>query len=132
MTSTKGPVVQHLAINVRDIEASHRFYTDVLGFEHCGTLAIPGILAGSILAFAKALGEFGATITFVSNIPGETQTLKWVPEKSGMYPMYCTDFCSALHQEMQGYVRVSPKGSSVPITFSLGKNSADPAEIDKK
>lgn len=38
-------------------------------------LAIPGILAGSILAFAKALGEFGATITFVSNIPGETQTL---------------------------------------------------------
>ena len=43
MTSTKGPVVQHLAINVRDIEASHRFYTDVLGFEHCGTLAIPGI-----------------------------------------------------------------------------------------
>ena len=38
-------------------------------------LAAPGILAGSILAFAKALGEFGATITFVSNIPGETQTL---------------------------------------------------------
>jgi molybdate transport system permease protein len=38
-------------------------------------LAAPGILAGAILAFAKALGEFGATITFVSNIPGETQTL---------------------------------------------------------
>jgi molybdate transport system permease protein len=38
-------------------------------------LAIPGILAGAILGFAKALGEFGATITFVSNIPGETQTL---------------------------------------------------------
>jgi molybdate transport system permease protein len=38
-------------------------------------LAGPGILAGSILALAKALGEFGATITFVSNIPGETQTL---------------------------------------------------------
>ncbi len=38
-------------------------------------LAIPGIAAGSILAFAKALGEFGATITFVSNIPGETQTI---------------------------------------------------------
>lgn len=38
-------------------------------------LALPGILAGMILAFAKALGEFGATITFVSNIPGETQTL---------------------------------------------------------
>jgi molybdate transport system permease protein len=38
-------------------------------------LAAPGILVGAILAFAKALGEFGATITFVSNIPGETQTL---------------------------------------------------------
>ncbi len=38
-------------------------------------LALPGVLAGVILAFAKALGEFGATITFVSNIPGETQTL---------------------------------------------------------
>ena len=38
-------------------------------------LAAPGILAGAILGFAKALGEFGATITFVSNIPGETQTI---------------------------------------------------------
>ena len=38
-------------------------------------LAWPGILAGTVLGFAKALGEFGATITFVSNIPGETQTL---------------------------------------------------------
>jgi molybdate transport system permease protein len=38
-------------------------------------LAVPGILAGMILSFAKAMGEFGATITFVSNIPGETQTL---------------------------------------------------------
>jgi molybdate transport system permease protein len=38
-------------------------------------LILPGILAGMILAFARALGEFGATITFVSNIPGETQTL---------------------------------------------------------
>ncbi len=38
-------------------------------------LIVPGILAGAILAFAKAIGEFGATITFVSNIPGQTQTL---------------------------------------------------------
>lgn len=38
-------------------------------------LIMPGILAGSILAFAKAMGEFGATITFVSNIPGQTQTV---------------------------------------------------------
>ena len=38
-------------------------------------LALPGILAGVALHFARALGEFGATITFVSNIPGQTQTL---------------------------------------------------------
>ena len=55
-------------------------------------------------------------------MPGETQTLKWIPEKPGIYPFYCTDFCSALHQEMQGYVRVSPAGSSVPLLFSTGKN----------
>ena len=38
-------------------------------------MALPGIVAGTILAFAKALGEFGATITFVSNIPGQTRTI---------------------------------------------------------
>jgi len=38
-------------------------------------LALPGVIAGAVLAFAKSLGEFGATITFVSNIPGETQTI---------------------------------------------------------
>ena len=38
-------------------------------------LAMPGILAGTMLGFARALGEFGATITFVSNVPGQTQTL---------------------------------------------------------
>ncbi|WP_163849281.1 molybdate ABC transporter permease subunit [Pseudooceanicola aestuarii] len=38
-------------------------------------LILPGVLAGAVLSFAKAMGEFGATITFVSNIPGQTQTL---------------------------------------------------------
>lgn len=38
-------------------------------------LALPGVLAGTVLGFARSLGEFGATITFVSNVPGETQTL---------------------------------------------------------
>ena len=57
-------------------------------------------------------------------MPGETQTLKWVPDRVGVIPIYCTDFCSALHQEMQGYVRVSPAGSTVPLTFSTGKVNA--------
>ena len=55
-------------------------------------------------------------------MPGETQTLAWKPDRIGVFPIYCTDFCSALHQEMQGYVRVSAPGSNVPITFSTGKN----------
>jgi len=48
-------------------------------------------------------------------MPGETQTLKFVADQVGVLPFYCTDFCSALHQEMQGYLRVSPKGSKVPL-----------------
>ncbi len=39
------------------------------------SIILPGVLAGAVVGFAKALGEFGATITFVSNIPGETQTI---------------------------------------------------------
>jgi nitrous-oxide reductase len=55
--------------------------------------------------------------------PGETRTLKWVPKAAGIYPFYCTDFCSALHQEMQGYVRVSPAGSSVPLTAGISEKA---------
>jgi nitrous-oxide reductase len=55
-------------------------------------------------------------------MPGETATLNWKPSKVGIVPFYCTDFCSALHQEMSGYIRVSPAGSSVPISYSLGTN----------
>jgi len=57
-------------------------------------------------------------------MPGETTTLKWIPDRVGIFPMYCTDFCSALHQEMQGYVRVSPAGSSIPLSFHVGKKPA--------
>lgn len=59
-------------------------------------------------------------------MPGETQTYKWKPTATGIYPFYCTDFCSALHQEMQGYVRVSPTNSNLALNFSTGKNLPDP------
>ena len=52
-------------------------------------------------------------------MPGRNVYTKMVPKKAGMFPMYCTDFCSALHQEMQGYVRVSPAGSSTPLLTAL-------------
>ncbi|MEZ4987267.1 MAG: hypothetical protein R2795_19860 [Saprospiraceae bacterium] len=53
-------------------------------------------------------------------MPGQTETLFWQPDRVGVFPMYCTDFCSALHQEMQGYVRVSPAESNVPLKWGLG------------
>jgi len=54
-------------------------------------------------------------------MPGQTRTIKWEPKRPGIYPFYCTDFCSALHQEMSGYVRVSPAGSDVKLSYSLGE-----------
>lgn len=57
-------------------------------------------------------------------MPGETATLYYKATKVGIVPFYCTDFCSALHQEMSGYMRVSPADSNVPISYSLGKNSS--------
>lgn len=52
--------------------------------------------------------------------PGETRTLTWVAQKPGVFPFYCTDFCSALHQEMQGYARVSERGSAPPLMARAG------------
>lgn len=54
-------------------------------------------------------------------MPGRTLTVKWEPKAEGVYSFYCTDFCSALHQEMQGYVRVSAADSDVPLSWSLGQ-----------
>jgi nitrous-oxide reductase len=63
----------------------------------------------------------GATNAEILVMPGETQTLKYKPLVAGVIPFYCTDFCSALHQEMSGYLRVSPAGSNTPLKFSTGE-----------
>jgi nitrous-oxide reductase len=55
-------------------------------------------------------------------MPGQTETLLWKPKFEGVYPFYCTDFCSALHQEMQGYIRVSARGANTPLKWSLGED----------
>ncbi|HBY70116.1 MAG TPA: nitrous oxide reductase, partial [Flavobacteriaceae bacterium] len=54
-------------------------------------------------------------------MPGQTKTLYWEPKQVGVWPFYCTDFCSALHQEMQGYIRVSPENSDIELSWSLGE-----------
>lgn len=62
-------------------------------------------------------------------MPGQTETLLWEPQREGVFPFYCTDFCSALHQEMQGYVRVSAQGAQVPIKWSLGEEQEEDEEV---
>jgi nitrous-oxide reductase len=69
----------------------------------------------------------GFAVTGINNsellvMPGETRTITWVPSRIGVFPFYCTDFCSALHQEMQGYVRISPRGSSVALTANTPRH----------
>lgn len=63
----------------------------------------------------------GAQTSELLIMPGETRTITWTPQGPGVYPFYCTDFCSALHQEMQGYVRVSPKQAETPLTYGTNK-----------
>ena len=64
--------------------------------------------------------SMGAQAAELLIMPGQTRTLKWIPRAPGVYPFYCTDFCSALHQEMQGYVRVSPADAGVPLRWGTG------------
>ena len=62
----------------------------------------------------------GANTSELLVMPGQTKTIIWEPKQVGVWPFYCTDFCSALHQEMQGYVRVSPASSNIELSWSLG------------
>lgn len=73
------------------------------------------------------IAMIGANTSELLIMPGQTETFIWEPVQEGVWPFYCTDFCSALHQEMQGYVRVSPKGSNVPISYTL---DGDPVDME--
>ncbi len=64
----------------------------------------------------------GANTSELLIMPGQTETFVWYPKQVGVWPFYCTDFCSALHQEMQGYVRVSPASSDIELSWSLGED----------
>ncbi len=64
----------------------------------------------------------GANTSELLIMPGQTESFIWEPKQVGVWPFYCTDFCSALHQEMQGYVRVSPKNSNIKLSWGLGED----------
>ena len=68
------------------------------------------------------IAMIGANTSELLIMPGQTETFVWEPKQVGVWPFYCTDFCSALHQEMQGYVRVSPKDSNTELSWSLGED----------
>lgn len=75
-------MVRAMRLSIEAIDPKLEAAAETLGASHLGVfltvtlpLALPGIITGTLLSFARSLGEFGATITFVSNIPGETQTL---------------------------------------------------------
>ncbi|TBW27996.1 Sec-dependent nitrous-oxide reductase [Gramella sp. KN1008] len=68
------------------------------------------------------ISMIGANTSELLIMPGQTETFVWEPKQPGVWPFYCTDFCSALHQEMQGYVRVSPADSDIELSWSLGED----------
>ena len=65
------------------------------------------------------IAMIGANTSELLIMPGRTETFIWEPKQVGVWPFYCTDFCSALHQEMQGYVRVSAKGANTPLKYTI-------------
>ena len=75
-------------------------------------------LVGSSTRPVKQLAAFEK----VPLAAGETKTVTFTANKPGVFPYYCTNFGSALHQEMQGYIRVSLEGSNVQLTYSTGNN----------
>ncbi len=66
------------------------------------------------------ISVIGANTSELLIMPGQTESFVWEPKQVGVWPFYCTDFCSALHQEMQGYIRVSPANSNTELKWSLG------------
>jgi len=67
------------------------------------------------------ISVIGANTSELLIMPGQTESFVWEPKQPGVWPFYCTDFCSALHQEMQGYIRVSPANSNTELKWSLGE-----------
>ncbi len=113
---------------VRDGNTVHIYMTSIRS--HFSPDNIEGIKVGDRVYFhltnleqdfdtPHGISMMGANNSELLVMPGQTETLVWEPKNVGVWPFYCTDFCSALHQEMQGYVRVSPKNSNIELSWSL-------------
>ena len=116
---------------VRDGNVVHVYMTMIRS--HFAPDNIEGIKVGDKVYFhvtnleqdydvPHGISMIGANTSELLIMPGQTETFLWEPKQVGVWPFYCTDFCSALHQEMQGYVRVSPANSTLPLSWSLGED----------
>ncbi len=114
---------------VREGDQVHVYMTSIRS--HFSPDNIEGIRVGDEVLFhvtnleqdwdvPHGFAAMGALAAELLIMPGQTRTLKWVPDQPGVYPFYCTDFCSALHQEMSGYARVSARGSNTPLRWGTG------------
>jgi len=113
---------------VRDGDIVHIYMTTIRS--HFAPDNIEGVKVGDKVYFhvtnleqdydvPHGISMIGASTSELLIMPGQTETFLWEPKQIGIWPFYCTDFCSALHQEMQGYVRVSPKNSKIKLSWSL-------------
>ncbi len=116
---------------VRDGKTVHVYMTTIRS--HFAPDNIEGVKVGDKVYFhvtnleqdydvPHGVSMIGANTSELLIMPGQTETFLWEPKQIGVWPFYCTDFCSALHQEMQGYVRVSPTNSNTPLKWSLGED----------
>ncbi|HXT47872.1 MAG TPA: Sec-dependent nitrous-oxide reductase [Gemmatimonadaceae bacterium] len=117
MGESDGGITRHgKRVDVKMIAIRSHFAPDILeGIEVGDTVYFHVTNIEQDWNIAHGFAVFGANTSGLTLPPGETRTLKWIPQAPAVYPFYCTDFCSALHQEMQGYVRVSPAGSKVAL-----------------
>jgi nitrous-oxide reductase len=115
---------------VRNGKEVHVYMTTIRS--HFAPDNIEGIKVGDVVYFhitnleqdydvPHGVSMIGANTSELLIMPGQTETFKWEPKRVGVWPFYCTDFCSALHQEMQGYVRVSPASSNIELSWSIGE-----------
>lgn len=116
---------------VRDGKTVHIYMTTIRS--HFSPDNIEGVKVGDKVYFhvtnleqdydvPHGISMIGANTSELLIMPGQTETFLWEPKQVGVWPFYCTDFCSALHQEMQGYVRVSAADATTPLKWSLGED----------
>ena len=136
LAQNKDPNAIKSAEEARIVRKGHRVDAYLLTIRTHFTPDIIRAAAGDTIYFHVTNLEQDEDIThgfgiLNSNIdmqvePGETKTARWVAMKAGITPFYCSNFCSALHQEMQGYLEIAPSGAGIAAT-----QRPDPKQVEE-